>query len=65
MDAEVIVVGAGLAGLTVAGELARKGRDVLVVEARDRVGGRIYTTTPRRAGPSTSAASGSGPPSTA
>jgi monoamine oxidase len=45
MDAEVIVVGAGLAGLTAAGELTRKGRDVLVVEARDRVGGRTYTTT--------------------
>lgn len=43
MDAEVIVVGAGLAGLTAAGELARKGRDVLVLEARPRVGGRIFT----------------------
>lgn len=45
MDAEVIVVGAGLAGLMAASELARKGREVLVVEARSRVGGRIFTET--------------------
>ncbi len=43
MEAEVIVVGAGLAGLTAATWLARAGRDVLVLEARDRVGGRTYT----------------------
>jgi monoamine oxidase len=43
MDAEVIVVGAGLAGLTAANELSRKGRDIQVLEARDRVGGRIFT----------------------
>jgi monoamine oxidase len=39
----VIVVGAGLAGLACADELARAGCDVTVVEARDRVGGRAYS----------------------
>lgn len=41
---DVVVVGAGLAGLTAADELSRAGHDVLVVEGRDRVGGRIHTT---------------------
>src|SRR5689334_3925114 len=39
----VIVVGAGLAGLTAAYELGRAGFDVTVLEARDRIGGRVYT----------------------
>ena len=39
----VVVVGAGLAGLTAAFELDRKGWDVTVLEARDRVGGRCRT----------------------
>lgn len=43
--AEVIVVGAGFAGLSTARELTRRGHDVLVLEGRDRVGGRAYTTT--------------------
>lgn len=43
MDADVIVVGAGLAGLRCAGELVAAGHDVLVVEADDEVGGRIRT----------------------
>lgn len=38
---DVVVVGAGLAGLACAYDLARAGTDVLVVEARDRVGGRV------------------------
>jgi monoamine oxidase len=38
---DVVVVGAGLAGLTAADELVRAGHEVVVVEARDRVGGRI------------------------
>ena len=39
----VVVAGAGLAGLAVANELARTGRTVTIVEARDRVGGRAWT----------------------
>jgi monoamine oxidase len=41
--ANVIVVGAGLAGLTAAEQLAGRGLDVRVVEARGRVGGRTYS----------------------
>lgn len=40
-ECDVVVVGAGLAGLTVARHLLRAGLDVRVLEARDRVGGRI------------------------
>src|SRR5262245_16256849 len=39
----VLVAGAGLAGLTAAYDLAGMGADVTVVEARDRVGGRVWT----------------------
>ena len=40
--ADVIVIGAGFAGATAARELAGSGRSVLVLEARDRVGGRTW-----------------------
>lgn len=40
-DHDVIVVGAGLAGLVAAGLLQQAGRDVTVIEAGDRAGGRV------------------------
>jgi monoamine oxidase len=43
--ADVVIVGAGYAGLTAARELVKLGYDVVVLEGRDRVGGRSYTTT--------------------
>jgi len=41
----VAVIGAGIAGLTAARRLADAGLDVIVYEARDRIGGRIDTVT--------------------
>ncbi len=43
MADEVIIVGAGVAGLAAAAELTKRGIDVTVLEARDRIGGRILT----------------------
>ena len=40
---DVIIVGAGVAGLAALRDLDRAGKRVLCVEARDRIGGRIYT----------------------
>jgi len=44
-NADVVVVGAGFAGLSAARDLVRLGHDVVVLEGRDRVGGRSSTTT--------------------
>jgi monoamine oxidase len=41
--ADVIVIGAGMAGVTAARVLARAGVSVRVVEGNDRIGGRIYS----------------------
>lgn len=38
---DCLVVGAGFGGLTVASQLVRRGHDVVVLEARDRIGGRV------------------------
>jgi len=40
---DVVVIGAGAAGLAAAAELAHAGRSVLVLEARSRIGGRCWT----------------------
>lgn len=42
---DAIVIGAGFAGVTAARELHAKGLRVLVIEARDRIGGRTWTDT--------------------
>ncbi len=44
IETEVVVVGAGIAGLSAAAKLAAEGADVAVLEARDRVGGRTWNT---------------------
>ena len=43
MVQDVIIVGAGICGLAASRELSRRGRAVIVLEARDRIGGRICT----------------------
>jgi len=45
MREEVIIIGGGIAGLTTAYKLKRHGIKALVLEASDRLGGRIYTKT--------------------
>lgn len=44
-NADVIVIGGGLAGLTTAHLLTKRGVDVVVLEAKDRVGGRLLNQT--------------------
>lgn len=42
-EADVLVLGAGIAGIAAAGALRSQGRRVIVLEGRDRIGGRICT----------------------
>src|SRR6476619_5607014 len=42
MDADVIVIGAGFAGVAAARDLTEAGHRVVVLEARDRIGGRTW-----------------------
>jgi monoamine oxidase len=44
-ELDVVTVGAGFAGLSAARRLSERGLRVCVLEARDRVGGRVYTRT--------------------
>jgi len=43
--ADVLVLGAGISGLAAARTLADSGRQVIVLEGRDRIGGRVWTDT--------------------
>lgn len=42
-DADVIIIGAGISGLKAAADLKEKGVSTLILEARSRIGGRVYT----------------------
>ena len=43
MTIDVAIIGAGVAGLSAARELSGAGRQICIIEARDRIGGRVLT----------------------
>src|SRR4051812_28053502 len=45
---DIIIIGAGAAGLIAAWELAQAGRTVAILEAKNRVGGRVHTISDQR-----------------
>lgn len=45
-QAGIVVIGAGLAGLAAAQRIGATGRSVTILEARDRIGGRVHTLRP-------------------
>ena len=45
-EADVLIIGAGAAGMMAAYRLCKEGKRVIVLEARDRLGGRIHTIQP-------------------
>jgi monoamine oxidase len=51
MMTDVVVIGAGASGLTCGNRLSEAGLDVTVLEARERIGGRIYTFYPADGSP--------------
>jgi len=51
-DTEICIIGAGLSGLALASALRAEGRDVTVLEARDRPGGRVLSQAGHDLGPS-------------
>jgi len=50
MTTDVIIIGAGAAGLMAARELRRAGKNVIILESSDRVGGRVMTLNDTNAG---------------
>ena len=50
MDAEIVIVGAGVAGLSAASRLRSLGARVALIEASNRIGGRAWTTRPATLG---------------
>ena len=49
-DADVVVIGAGAAGLAAAAELSAARRRFVVLEARDRIGGRVFSHKDQQTG---------------